>query len=228
MAADEVKGGPMAREWTLVMPLKPLSQAKSRLAADAGEELRPALALAFALDTVCAALACPAVAGVAVVTLDPVASVRLAELGARIVPDSPRRGLNAAVEHGERAVRDRHGEPPVAALNADLPALRPEELGRVLEAARRYPRAFVADAAGVGTTLLAAAGGVGLEPGFGPGSRARHRLSGAVELAPGEVPSVRQDVDTGADLRAALELGVGPFTADCARGPARGLRTWPG
>jgi hypothetical protein len=45
---------------------------------------------------------------------------------------------------------------PLAALNADLPALRPLELARVLDAAAEFPRAFLPDAAGIGTTLLAA------------------------------------------------------------------------
>jgi 2-phospho-L-lactate guanylyltransferase len=37
-----------------------------------------------------------------------------------------------------------------------------------------------------------------------------------VELGLGEVPSVRLDVDTMEDLRAALELGVGRHTAEVA------------
>ncbi|MYX42965.1 2-phospho-L-lactate guanylyltransferase, partial [Streptomyces sp. SID89] len=52
-------------QWTLVIPLKPLARAKSRLADTAGDGVRPGLALAFAQDTVAAALASAAVAGVA-------------------------------------------------------------------------------------------------------------------------------------------------------------------
>jgi 2-phospho-L-lactate guanylyltransferase len=105
---------------------------------------------------------------------------------------------------------------PVAALNADLPALRPAELTRTLERASAFPRAFLPDAAGIGTTLLSAAPGQALRPAFGPDSRACHRASGAVELPLTSVDSVRQDVDTGDDLRAALALGVGPRTAAAA------------
>lgn len=78
------------------------------------------------------------------------------------------------------------------------------------------PRAFLPDAAAIGTTLLAAAPGHELRPAFGEDSRARHRESGAVELCLDEVDSVRQDVDTGEDLRAALALGVGSRTAAAA------------
>ncbi|MCB5168567.1 2-phospho-L-lactate guanylyltransferase [Streptomyces bambusae] len=209
--------------WTLVVPLKPLALAKSRLAAAVGEA-RPALALAFALDTVAGALACPAVRNVVVVTDDPAAGAALAELGAEIVPDLPAAGLNAALAHGARAARlDRAGS-AVAAMNADLPALRPGELQRVLDTARAFPRAFLADAAGIGTTLLSAAPGVELAPAFGGRSRARHSASGAVEIDLPGVPSVRRDVDTGADLLAAAELGLGAHTAACRAAPATAQR----
>jgi 2-phospho-L-lactate guanylyltransferase len=207
-----------AAEWSLIVPLKPLALAKSRLAAVVGEALRPSLALAFAEDTVAAALACPAVGRLTVVTDDPRAAERLVALGARVLPDAPGRGLNAALAYGAAAVRRSAPRAAVAAVNADLPALRPAELARVLAAADGHGRSFLADAAGVGTTMLAAAPGVDLAPAFGGRSRARHLASGAVELLPEGVASVRRDVDTGADLRAALALGVGPRTAATARG----------
>jgi 2-phospho-L-lactate guanylyltransferase len=193
-----------------------LAQAKSRLANTASDGLRPGLALAFAQDTVGAALASPAVRDVVVVTDDTLAGRELAALGARIVPDTPRAGLNAALTHGAGAARAVDARCALAAVNADLPALRPHELARVLDAAAEFPRAFLADAAGVGTTVLTAVPGRELLPAFGTDSRARHRASGARELALSGVVSVRQDVDTGEDLRAALALGVGPRTAAAA------------
>ena len=199
-------------QWTLVIPLKPLARAKSRLSDTAGDGVRPGLALAFAQDTVAAALASAAVRGVVVVTDDPLAGRELAALDARIVPDAPGAGLNAALRHGESVVRAMFPETALAALNADLPALRPHELTRVLDTAAEFPRAFLPDAAGIGTTLLAAAPNQPLLPAFGPDSRHRHRVSGAAELALPHVDSVRQDVDTGDDLRTALALGAGPRT----------------
>lgn len=89
-------------QWTLVVPLKPLAQAKSRLSDTADDGLRPGLALAFAQDTVAAALECPAVRDVVVVTNDALAARELGALGAEIVPDAPRAGLNAALAHGDR------------------------------------------------------------------------------------------------------------------------------
>jgi 2-phospho-L-lactate guanylyltransferase len=201
--------------WSLVVPLKPLAVAKSRLAA-AGA-VRPALALAFALDTVGAALACTEVEDVTVVTDDPAAGTELAALGAFVVPDSPAAGLNAALRHGAELVRARRPAAPVAALNGDLPALRPVELAEVLRAAAgACERAFLADATGVGTTLLTTAPYLPLAPGFGGASRARHLASGAAEITIPAAPSVRQDVDTLEDLAAAMALGVGPHTAVAA------------
>ncbi|WP_069464205.1 2-phospho-L-lactate guanylyltransferase [Actinacidiphila rubida] len=223
MDAAAARGG----GWSLVVPLKPLALAKSRLA-DAAGAARPALALAFALDTVAAALACPLVADVTVVTDDTTAGARLAELGAFVVADVPAAGLNAALRYGAQRVRER-GAAGVAALNGDLPALRPAELSLVLAAAAEAPeRAFLADAAGVGTTLLAAGPGTELAPGFGGASRARHLASGACEITLSGVPSVRRDVDTPDDLRAALALGVGPRTAaTCAAYAAAGQAPGP-
>lgn len=204
--------------WSLVVPLKPLAVAKSRLRRTAGELLLPRLALAFALDTVGAALACPGVRDVVVVTDDAEAGAALAGLGARIVPDTPAAGLNAALAHGARAVRSLRPGAPVAALNADLPALRPGELARVLDFSAAFPRVFVTDAAGIGTTFLSAMPGVELRPAFGGFSRDRHLASGAVEIPLYSIASVRRDVDTGDDLRAALALGVGPRTARLSAG----------
>ncbi|MFF0741921.1 2-phospho-L-lactate guanylyltransferase [Streptomyces sp. NPDC004111] len=196
----------------MVVPLKPLARAKSRLAPAAGDALRPPLALAFAQDTVAAALAAPEVRDVVVVTDDAVAGAALAALGARVVPDSPAAGLNAALAHGVRSVRALRPDAAVAALNADLPALRTAELRRVLIRASEFPRAFLTDAAGIGTTFLSAAPEVELRPTFGGPSRIRHIISGAEELLLELVDSVRQDVDTGDDLRAAFALGVGRHT----------------
>ncbi|HEX2315202.1 MAG TPA: 2-phospho-L-lactate guanylyltransferase, partial [Thermomonospora sp.] len=106
--------------WSLVVPVKVLARAKTRMADAAGPH-REALALAVAADTVSAALACPAVAEVIVVTDDPLAAAELSALGARVVPDVPDRGLNPALSYGAGlARRDRPGS-GVGALSADLP-----------------------------------------------------------------------------------------------------------
>ncbi|MBB3678459.1 2-phospho-L-lactate guanylyltransferase [Modestobacter versicolor] len=204
------------QRWSVVVPAKRLVAAKTRLtpltAALGGAP--PAghgdLVLALLGDTVAAALRSPAVGLVLVVTDEPRAAAVVTALGAETVGDEPDSGLNAALAHGAEQARLRAAG-PVAALSSDLPALRPEELTEALTAAAALPRAFVADAAGTGTTLLAVRDGE-LEPRFGAGSAAAHAAGGAVPLD-GGWPGLRQDVDTPADLHAACWIGVGDRTS---------------
>lgn len=209
MSASESPG------WTLVVPVKTLVAAKTRLSAAAGPH-RAALAVAIACDTVEAALSCALVARVVVVTGDPVAAKALGEVGAHVVGD-PEEGLNAALRHGAREAVRLAPEAPVGALQADLPALRPAELARVLAAAAEFGQMFLPDAAEIGTTFYGVRPGVPFTPGFGGGSRDRHLRRGAKELCVEGVESVRHDVDTPDDLRLALTLGVGPRTLAMAR-----------
>jgi len=188
-------------EWTVLVPVKALPGAKSRLAgfsADAAAHAR--LVRAIRDDTLRAAREASGVA-------------RVVRIG-----DSPdvehdllqhRRGLNAALAEGARLARDRWPADGVAGLVGDLPALTPAELAGALAAAAQHPTGFVTDAAGTGTTLLTARPTVAFDPRFGPGSAARHGVHAAA-LPAG--PGLRQDVDTADDLRAALLLGVGPHT----------------
>jgi 2-phospho-L-lactate/phosphoenolpyruvate guanylyltransferase len=201
--------------WSVLMPVKVLDRAKSRLAELAGPR-RGELALALACDTVSAVLGTAQAARAVVITDDQVAAAALRELGALVIPDEPRDGLNAALRHGAALAAARWPGSGAAALSADLPALRPAELGQALHAAAAWPTAFVADAAGDGTTLYTAAPGAAFRPAFGLASRARHAAGGAAELQLPDIPGLRRDVDTPADLRAAAALGLGPRTAPLA------------
>ena len=202
--------------WTLVLPVKGGALAKSRLGA------RPEVAAAIALDCLGAVLACRAVARVLVVTSDPAMRAAARPLGAHVVPEArPGAGLVPAIGAGVR-VASLACAGPTAVLLADLPALRPEDLAVALEAVEAglrddaVPMAAVPDADGSGTVLLAARTPAELDPAFGPGSLAEHVRRGAVALDL-DLPGLRRDVDTPADLDAALGLGVGPRTASALR-----------
>jgi 2-phospho-L-lactate guanylyltransferase len=198
--------------WGVVVPVKRLSLAKSRLVSY-GDERRRALALAFAADVV---LAAGLVAEVLVVTDDPEAADLLAALGARVVPDDPDAGLNPALQHGADLLRQDTPDLGVATLSADLPALRSADLAAALAQVNTGQRGFVADLTGTGTTLLAAGPGMALLPAFGSRSRAAHLASGALELA--AAPGLRRDVDTPLDLEAAALLGLGDYTRRAVEG----------
>lgn len=196
--------------WSVVVPVKRLARAKTRLQPPA-RVARAQLALAMALDTVQAAMACEAVGEVVVVCDDDEAIHALRRLGAQVVGDEPDAGLNPALRHGIGHVRRTRPESGVALLSSDLPALRPHDLSAALSAAAAYNVSVVADVAGTGTVLLTAAAGVEVHPAFGPASLMSHLAAGAVALS-APLPGLRRDVDTAADLAEARALGLGPHT----------------
>ncbi|GIJ28345.1 hypothetical protein Vqi01_35070 [Micromonospora qiuiae] len=215
----------MSQPWTVVVPVKRLTAAKTRLRGGMPDVPHEELALALAADTLEAVQSCSEVAEVRVVTADPRVADTARRAGARILPEVAGTGLNAAFRNGAAGVAGW-----VAGLTADLPALRPAELAAALRAAQADPpgvRRFVADAPGTGTVLLAAPPGVPLQPRFGPGSAAAHAAGGAHPLT-GDWPSLRRDVDTAADLAAAARLGLGPrttaLTVGCRTGATRRRR----
>jgi 2-phospho-L-lactate guanylyltransferase len=203
--------------WSVVVPVKRLAGAKSRLRAAVPTDLHPGLVVAMAADTVAAALATPTVRLVVVVADDGATAAAARRLGAMVVPDAPAAGLNAALEYGAERARTVEPRCGVAALAADLPALQPADLTYALAAAARIPRALVPDRTGSGTTLLTARAGCALLPAYGENSRDRHLAGGAVDLIAAwparALDSLRGDVDTPADLRAAQVLGLGRHTA---------------
>lgn len=183
-------------DWTVVIPVKGTSTAKSRLGAT------PKLALAIALDTVDAARSVSNVIVVTRATLAP----QFEALGARVVPDAEG-GLTAAIAQGITAA----GDGPVAVLLGDVPALAPHELATALELAAQHPLSFVADADEDGTVLIAALAASDHRPAFGAHSRAAHRAAGYFEL---DIPldsGLRRDVDVAAQL-AALGARLGART----------------
>jgi 2-phospho-L-lactate guanylyltransferase len=209
-----------AAGWTVVVPVKSLSGAKTRLAPELSAGERAALARAFALDTIEAARGARAVARVVVVSDEPTIELALREVPrVEVVPELGPRGLAAAIAHGiavAGAGRWSRSGSPVAVLLGDLPAMRAGDLDAALEAAARHPLAFVPDAEGTGTTLATARTGVALAPHFGADSAARHTAAGFVDLVAAHpaaiAPGLRRDVDTAAELGEAVALGVGPHT----------------
>jgi 2-phospho-L-lactate/phosphoenolpyruvate guanylyltransferase len=203
---------PPTPRYGIVIPVKPPAVAKTRLLG-LGDQARRDLVVAFAVDTVTAALESPVVDVVLVMTDDFAFASGLAELGAEVIPDGTTDDLNGSLQQAAAELHRRWPDLRLAALCADLPALRPEELTRALAAAADDGQSFVADTEGVGTTVLVAASPGQFTPRFGAGSRTEHLSEGAAEIDLADIPSVRRDVDTPADLAAAIELGVGSRTS---------------
>jgi 2-phospho-L-lactate guanylyltransferase len=195
----------------LVVPVKALRDAKSRLRGAVRPDEHTRLVLAVLLDTVAAAADAEGVRRVLVVSSDPLVASVLAAVGVECVPEGPVTGLNAAFRHGALILRERDPLGQIGALQADLPALRPDELAAAIKASDGR-RAFCADRQTTGTTLLLSAPGAPLDPRFGVGSAQAHAASGAVALTD-SWPSLRCDVDTAEDLAVASDLGLGLRTS---------------
>jgi 2-phospho-L-lactate guanylyltransferase len=136
--------------WTVVIAVKRLRAAKSRLRGAVPDEWHQALALAMVRDTVTAVLRAAEVGRLLVVTDDPAAAAAVTALGAEATPDRPDAGLNAAFAYGADVLAGPAG--PRAALAGDLPALTGADLGEVLRGAHR--RSFMADAAATDGEVL--------------------------------------------------------------------------
>lgn len=197
----------------LIIAVKRLDAAKSRLSALLAGDVRERMVLAMLVDTITAADAVPAVESITVVTPDEVAASAARDLGAAVIADPTGPGhpdpLNNAILAAYAAISPVLSD--VVVLQGDLPSLRPAELAAAVDSASLHPRSFVADRQGTGTSALFAFG-AHLDPRFGAGSAQRHRDSGAVQLE-GPWPGLRCDIDTPEDLAEARRLGLGPATA---------------
>lgn len=209
--ADGVANG--AGDVALIIAVKRLAAAKTRLAPVFSARTRESVVLAMLMDTLTAAGRIRSLGSITVVTPDDAAAAAALDLGADVLADPTPEGhpdpLNNAIATAERAVASSFVN--IVALQGDLPALQTQELNEAIAAARQHRRSFVADRLATGTAALFAFG-CPLDPRFGSDSSARHRSSGAIELT-GAWPGLRCDVDTPTDLAAARRLGVGAATA---------------
>lgn len=188
------------RRWSVVIPVKPPTLGKSRLAVPGVD--RATLARAIALDTIFAAAECECVAEVLVVSAD---STWDLPARARLVSEQQTSGIAVALALGFAAAdRENHR----AALLGDLPGLAPSDLAEALRLASTVERAAVADREGEGTTLVTARAGVEPTALFGARSWSRHLAAGLVALDVPADSTLRRDVDRAEHLAAPL----GPHT----------------
>ena len=195
-------------DWVVLVPVKKFDTGKTRF--DASLD-RVALAEALARDTLDAVSGSAHVRMLLVMTDDPGLVDDLSLPVAVTVRTQRVPGLNNAIADGLRHAGQSWPDWGQAVLLGDLPSLTSEDLERTLELAEELPLGVVPDTQGTGTVLLTAQPGVPLLPAFGVGSAQRHRDLGHRLLRAPE--RMRRDVDTAADLEAAIRLGVGRHTA---------------
>ena len=199
--------------WTVIIPVKPSGLGKSRLEVPGVD--RMALTRAIALDTIAAAAAADGVGRVVIVTDDGGLVIQAIDIpGLRFVSEGDAVGLNEAVAVGAATAEGM----PRAALLGDLPSLRSADLSEALQSAASVDRGVVPDQERTGSTLVTARAGVAWETAFGDGSFARHVELGCTPLEVADASTLRRDVDTVEQLRAAAGMGLGRRTARVLRG----------
>ena len=128
----------------LIIAVKRLAAAKTRLAPVFSAATREGVVLAMMVDTIKAALAVPALQTVTVVTPDEVAAEAARSWARRFSPIRHRPATairsNNAIIAAESAVRDT--TPNIVVLQGDLPALQPQELAEAIAAGRGLSAQF--------------------------------------------------------------------------------------
>lgn len=209
--------------WAII-PLRGLETAKTRLGPALDAEERLELVIEMATRTLVATRDAAAISGTVLVTADPAAADLARTLGAvTLVQRLP--GLNAALREA-RAEAVRRGATATIVVPIDLPAVDARALDALLLAIAGIGSdaaptvGIVPDRHGLGTNILYTSPPEVIDPQFGEGSLAAHRLSATasgahlIELGG---PLVL-DVDTGDDLLVA-DGGTDP-----ARNAGAGVR----
>jgi 2-phospho-L-lactate guanylyltransferase len=121
-----------------VVPVKEFEGAKQRLSSCLSPEERCALATIMLEDVLDAVSAVLELAGLLVVTVDPVATSLAARYDARIVTEAAREGHTGAVAAAQRLLA-REGHAGMMTLPGDIPRLSSAEIAATLAAHRAAP-----------------------------------------------------------------------------------------
>jgi 2-phospho-L-lactate guanylyltransferase len=192
----------MRPDWVVLVPMKRLFLAKSRLDCPLPAH-RPDVARAMVETVVATAVDVPSVRQVVVVTDEP---WHHGAAPVVVVPDGGRQDLNGALSRAAEYVARRWPHSAIAAVPGDVAAVTVHELAAGLSVASAHRRSVVADHAGTGTVLLTCRSGVALDPRFGHDSLSAHVRSGAVDVtAQLDAPLLRRDLDTADDVAAVSE-----------------------
>lgn len=186
--------------WTAVLPLRQGHDPKTRLAPRLSAPQRIALARAMAGHVLDALSACPRVGRIIMLSPDAAADGMAGEWRR-----DEGRGLNAELN----ALRAALGEPAMLVVHGDLPLLSTQDVVAMIDAAQAHGCALAPDRHGAGTNAVALADGYAMAFAFGPNSLRLHQAV-APEAALVRRPGLAMDVDTPADLDAALAAGFNP------------------
>jgi len=189
---------------TVLVPVKPFAEAKSRLGGELSDARREVLCRALLARTLGILRDCRAMAEVVVISRDPAVWEMADAFGCEAAVEPPGGGLNAALLGGVE-IALRHGGVAVLVLPADLPTLGADDIEALVAAAQGPGPAIVVapDEARDGTNALLLGLPAPIGFCFGPGSFAAHCAAArAAGIAPEIVdrPGLAFDLDTPAGL----------------------------
>lgn len=191
-----------------VVPVKPLAEAKQRLAPLLSGAERAALAQAMLHDVLRTLSASPHLGGTLVVSGDATAQALARDAGAMVLDDMPACGLLPALRRAARMLVDT-GRSGMLVVPADLPLLAGTDLRQMAQVHAARPGArgatLVAASNDGGTNALACSPPDALPLCYGPDSFRRHlQAARAVGLTPQvlALASLGRDIDRPADLHA--------------------------
>ncbi|MEJ1975208.1 MAG: 2-phospho-L-lactate guanylyltransferase [Acetobacteraceae bacterium] len=199
----------MSRDIWAVVPIKEREGAKQRLAGFLTPAQRQDLAAVMVGEVLDALAGATGLAGLMVVTLDPLATQLAERVGARVVTEGARDGHTGSVLAG-RAVLVREGRGGMLTLPGDIPCVTSAEVDAVLAAHLSAPAFTIVpahDELGSNAVLCSPPGAVPLR--FGDNSFFPHLDAARGQgIAPTVVrlPGIAMDVDHPADLAALLRL----------------------
>ena len=182
----------------IVIPIKPLAQAKTRLSAVLSPAERSALAITLLDRALAAALA---VAPVSVLTAEGAVAQRAAAAGADIIDEERVVGLNAAAGLAREHLR-RRGVDAMLILAGDLPDVAPAALTAMISHWRDGV-AVIAPSSDGGVNALALPTRTEFRFAYGPQSFDLHRCEAArtgLEVIVHDCDALRYDIDWPEDL----------------------------
>jgi 2-phospho-L-lactate/phosphoenolpyruvate guanylyltransferase len=156
-----------------VVPVKRSSLAKQRLAPVLSGRERAKLVRTMLHDVLTTLHATPELAGITVVSGDPMMANLARQFDARIVGDILEAGINAAVQQGLRTVDSL--SPGVLVVPADVPFATVSDLQAVIGELSRHPMVLAPAFSDGGTNALAMRRPNLIAPSFGADSFARHQ-----------------------------------------------------
>ena len=198
----------MSGVWAVV-PVKELTDAKQRLSSRLSLEERRALATIMLEDVLDAVSAVRELAGILVVTIDPIATSLAGRYGARIVGEGAREGHTGAVT-AAACLLAREGRAGMMTMPGDIPLISAAEIAAALAAHRPAPAFTIVpahDDLGSNTIICSPPDAVPLR--FGDNSFYPHldaaRARGIEPLIIRQ-PGIAMDIDHPADLVAFLKM----------------------